>query len=178
MLRILPTLILTGCCCCPIGGGGGDGGPISDYVTERLTEEITEEVIERAIGVEELEIDGDQITVRTEEGTASLGVGTEYPSDFIVEQYAGATVVSVMTTPDGTAVTLQSTDPEADITTWYRSQLEGHGEVTELTMAESTDGAMRSMVQERDTGTLSVGVISSTDSATMITLTWAPQAAE
>lgn len=173
MLRILPTLLLSGCCCCwPFGGDGNSGGFVSDYVSDVVAEEVGEQMVEAMTGAEDVEIgedgsftargaDGETIEMRTDgdgqmvmttgDGSVTFGSG-EIPAGFPVTPYPDSTVVAVMDLADGQMVSLTSGGSKDELLAHYRSQLEALGTVETSMDMTTPDGGMTSIMVQPEGG--------------------------
>ncbi len=195
MLRVLPTLLLSGCCCCwPFGGDDGSGGFVSDYVGEVVAEELGEQMVEAMTGAENVEIgedgritatgpDGETIEMRmdddgqmimtTGDGSVTIGAG-EIPDGFPITPYPGSSVITVMDMDEGQMVNLTSAGTKDELLAHYRSQLEALGTVEVGMDLTTPDGGMTTIMVQPEAGPTVMVMLMTSNSepaATSITVT-------
>lgn len=102
-------------------------------VSEKIGEEVGEEIAGGIVGGD-IEVDGDEVTIKTEEGEATIGstegeLPEDFPKDF--PEYKGIEVESASSIAAGEEVTyyvnLYSDDAVKDIYEWYKSEFTGDG---------------------------------------------------
>ena len=137
-------------------------------VSEKIGEEIGEEIAGGVVGGD-VEVDGDSVTVETDDGAVTVENGEAgelpdgFPDDFPI--YDGATVDSASSiAADGDTtfyVNLVSKDAVGDVYDWYKEEFGSSGWEIKSDVMMSGDGqdsAMLSVEKGSMTGTLSVVV--------------------
>ena len=168
--------------------GAGCGKKISEKISEKIIEKKMEKdgvkadvkisggkMTIKATGKEgktaDIDISGDKVTVKSEDGTAAFTAGKSaklpdgFPKDVYV--YDGATVATVMTTPDGCNVSFQTKDSAEKVTTAYKSKMTANGwtEESAFTTAQQT------MIAYKKNKQAATVMILAADGTTQINLT-------
>lgn len=124
----------------PLLGGScfGIGDKVTDQITDKIAEQATEKVLESATGTQDVEIEGETVSIEGENGE-KLEIGTqELPQDIpsVVPVYTGAQPQSSFSTGEaqgdkGWTVTLASDDSITLVNGYYAQALNQNGwEVT------------------------------------------------
>lgn len=102
-------------------------------ISEKVGEEIGEEIAGGIVGAD-VEVDGDEVTIQTDEGEATIGstegeLPDDFPKDF--PQYKGVEVESASSIASGGEstyyVNLYSDDAVKDVYEWYKSEFTDDG---------------------------------------------------
>ncbi|MDI9494848.1 MAG: hypothetical protein QM227_01110 [Bacillota bacterium] len=92
---------------------------------QKMEEKIAEKIIEQAIGGADIDIDGDEITIKSEEGDVTFG-STEWPDSQLsakIPEFKKGNIVSVMNSEAYMLVIIE--DVEADDFMDYYNKLKG-----------------------------------------------------
>lgn len=142
---------------------------------KKLAEKVTEKMIEKSMskdGVKaDVKISGDKVTINTKDGATSFsgGSGAKVPDNFPKDVYVydGATVMAVVTVPEGCNVTLQTKDASDKVLAAYKSKMTANDWKEEATYST----AQQAMISyKKETRTANV-VIVSADGNSQIMLT-------
>jgi hypothetical protein len=150
-----------------LGTATGCGG-----TTDQLAEEAAERAAEAAGEDVELDVDGDSVTVESEEGSVTSTAGDELPADFPedVPLVDGTVAFSqTLEVPDGTSwtVLLETTGSVPDITAAATQALEGAGfTIDSETTSETDEGTTTFVSAQRDDALVQVTVTTDGDVAT------------
>ncbi|MBN2846965.1 MAG: hypothetical protein JXP72_00745 [Coriobacteriia bacterium] len=128
-------------------------------VSDKIGEEIGEEIVGGAIGGD-VEVDGDRVTIETDDGEATIAGGEgvlvdEFPRDFPL--YDGAAVVTstyfgAADGRDQVYVMLSTSDPVTDVYEWYKSELSSGGwELTNDVKMSTGDSELAQLAAESGT---------------------------
>lgn len=137
-------------------------------ISEKVGEEVGEEIAGGVLGGE-VEVDGDEVTIQTEDGEATIGstegeLPEDFPKDF--PQYKDSEVDSASSIAGGSEVSyyvnLYSDDAVKDVYEWYKSEFTGDGWTIEgdymFSDASSGDSGMLTVKQDENTSaTVSFG---------------------
>lgn len=150
-------------------------GLIGRGASRNAGEEAAERIIENMTGGQvDIDADGDEVTVKTDQGTYTTAdkLPADFPSD--VPVYAGAKVVGSVTADGaqgGMYVGLETTAAVDDVIAWYRSEVKARGWTVQT---DATVSGSLILSATKDTRVLSVG-IAQDDGTVSITLTVASQ---
>lgn len=134
-------------------------------ISDKIGEEVGEKIVGSATGTD-VEVDGDEVTIQTDEGDVTLNstegeLPEDFPSDF--PKYDDAKVDSTSSWASGEDVTfyvnLTSKDAAKDVYDWYKSELQGKGWTIsgDTFMTGDSDGGLLSATKDDYQLTLSVG---------------------
>lgn len=115
-------------------------------VADKAGEEIGEEIAGGILGAD-VEVEGDSVTVETEDGSVTMS-STEgalpdgFPDDFPVYDGAEIDATSTMAGDDSTDfyVNMYSDDAAKDVYEWYKSELVSEGWTIDSDLFMATDG--------------------------------------
>ncbi len=148
-------------------------------VSEKIGEEVGEEIAGGVLGGD-VEVDGDSVTVETEDGSVTMS-GSEgelpdgFPSDFPIYDGVDIDSVSTIEGDSGTDyyINLYSDDSPKDVYDWYKSELSSAGWNidSDLYMAESgDDSAIFSVTKGTSQASIAIGVEGDSTSLVLIVM--------
>jgi len=146
---------------------------------QQMAEKAAETAIEKSTGVD-VQKNGDNITIETSQGTASISGDAKLPDGFPtdVPVYQPSSVKAAVTDnsqgKENFLVNLETTDEKAKVFDWYKTELETQGWKT-LNTVDTAQGA-GGITAEKGTSTLLVAIADGTSgTGTNITLTVTPK---
>ncbi len=130
-------------------------------VAEKASEKAAEQAIESASGGNaKVDLSGDKVSVKTDEGTMQVGGTNEWPSQIPsdVPKFSYGKITSVMetTTNDGQSIIVSFENVAMADLEKYKSALEGAGWKANIT-SKSDDGYFMSAAKDKNTVSLTFG---------------------
>jgi hypothetical protein len=145
---------------------------------QNMAEKATEAAVEKATGVD-VEKNGDSVTVKTDEGEATVSSDAKLPDDFPqdVPIYENATIETAITNKvdAGTSylIGMKSDDDAGEVYAWYKQAFEDEG-WTILSSMEVGD-SVGGLAAEKDTRTSNLSIGYGAEKKAEISLTVAPK---
>ena len=158
-------------------------GLILTFGCGKAAKSISEKAVEKAIeaqtgGKADVNITDGKVTVKTKDGTSSIDMsgGGAIPADFPKDVYVpgSAKIMGSVNTPDGTMVTMESSEALAKASEKYISEMKAQG-WTEDANANMNGQIMLAFKKEQRTASV---MLSSSDGKTQVILTVTKQAAK
>ena len=161
------------------------GCSLTDKLTQKAGEKIGEKIIESATN-SEIDIDNNQTTINTNEGSTQWGEDVQLPETFPedIPIYEGAKIESTSTseTDNSYYASLVTTDNFSDIKDFYKTELESNGWTIDDESTYAGEAGQSAMFyNSKDNRDLSVGIyenFSGVEGETTITLTCTETASE
>lgn len=150
---------------------GGYVDSAKQAAQDRVEQEIAERAAEALTGADQIEVDGDRVTVKIDGQEFSAGTNEQLPADFPIATPADASIGSVSRFADGTneLVTVMLTGKGAGASDHYRQALTDGGWTITLEQNQS-DGDTKSAMfaAEKNGEQLTIAVQSSPSDASAV----------